>query len=148
MKLTVQDLSADDDVPDLEQIRHWAQVALDADSERELTVRIVAESEMSELNSRYRHKEGPTNVLSLPFDGAPGVDTPFLGDIVICAPVVRREAREQGKDVAAHWAHMVVHGVLHLRGYDHENDVDAGQMEGLETRILTGIGFPAPYAQE
>ncbi len=147
MNLTVQDVSGDGDVPDPEQIRRWARVALGTDEEREITVRIVGEEEMADLNSRYRHKEGPTNVLSFPFEGTHGVDIGFLGDIVICAPVVRREAQEQGKTLRAHWAHMVVHGILHLCGFDHETETDAEQMEGKETGILTGLGFPAPYEQ-
>jgi probable rRNA maturation factor len=147
VRLTVQDVSGDGDVPDPAEIDRWARAALGADGNRELTIRIVGEAEMAGLNSRYRHKEGVTNVLSFPFDTPPGADSEILGDIVICAPVVRREADEQGKKLSAHWAHMVVHGIMHLRGYDHENETDADQMEAAETEILTGLGFPAPYAR-
>ncbi|MEJ2327702.1 MAG: rRNA maturation RNase YbeY [Chromatiaceae bacterium] len=129
------------------EIDRWVRAALGAADDRELNIRIVNEPEMAELNSRYRHKEGPTNVLSFPFESPPGVNSAILGDIVICAPVVRREAGEQGKALAAHWAHMVVHGIMHLRGYDHENEADAERMEAAETEILTGLGFPAPYAR-
>ena len=97
------------------------------------------------MNQRYRSKSGPTNVLSFPFEDPPGVESDELGDIVVCAPVVDREAVEQGKTAQEHWAHMVVHGVLHLCGYDHIDDKDADEMENEETRILTGLGFPAPY---
>ncbi|MEJ2106414.1 MAG: rRNA maturation RNase YbeY [Acidiferrobacteraceae bacterium] len=147
MRLTVQDVSGDGDVPDPAEIDRWVRAALGAADDRELNIRIVNEPEMAELNSRYRHKEGPTNVLSFPFESPPGVNSAILGDIVICAPVVRREAGEQGKALAAHWAHMVVHGIMHLRGYAHENEADAERMEAAETEILTGLGFPAPYAR-
>jgi len=110
-----------------------------------LTVRVVDENEIADLNQRYRMKAGPTNVLSFPFEDPPGVESDELGDVIICAPVVQREAEEQGKSEAAHWAHMVVHGVLHLCGYDHVDDAEAEIMESRETAILTGLGFPAPY---
>jgi probable rRNA maturation factor len=148
VRLTVQDVSGDGDVPDPAEIDRWVRAALVVDGDRELNVRIVGEPEMAELNSRYRHKEGPTNVLSFPFESPPGADSEILGDIVICAPVVRREAGEQGKSLPAHWAHMVVHGIMHLRGYDHEIEADAERMEAAETEILTGLGFPAPYARD
>ncbi len=114
----------------------------------ELTVRIVDGAEAAELNRRYRGRSGPTNVLSFPFDGMPGVDLPLLGDIVVCAPVVVREAREQGKPERAHWAHIVVHGVLHLLGYDHVEPEQARIMEGLEKQILGKLGIPDPYGDE
>jgi len=110
-------------------------------------VRIVDEPEMRELNARYRHKDYPTNVLSFPAELPPGVDVPLLGDIVICAPVVNREATEQHKAPRAHWAHMLVHGTLHLLGHDHERERDAAVMEALERRILAGLKFPDPYQE-
>mgnify|MGYP000573776731 CR=1 FL=1 len=97
------------------------------------------------LNARYRGKDAPTNVLSFPADLPPGVDLPLLGDIVICAPLVAREADEQHKALADHWAHLTVHGVLHLLGHDHRTDEEAGEMEALETRILTGLGCADPW---
>lgn len=106
----------------------------------EVTVRIVGAAESRALNRRYRGKDRPTNVLSFPY-GEPGV----LGDLVVCAPVVNREAREQGKSPAAHWAHMVVHGVLHLRGFDHIRAPDAKVMETRERAILARLSFPDPY---
>jgi len=135
-------------IPDRKQIRCWATAALsNARQTAELGVRIVGEAECAELNQRYRHKPGPTNVLSFPADLPPDLELPLLGDLVICAPVVEREAAEQHKPVEAHWAHMLVHGCLHLIGYDHIEDNDADIMEALETRILTKLGFSPPYQQ-
>jgi probable rRNA maturation factor len=136
----------DDDLPDPAHFRSWARAALgDRRANSELTIRIVDEAEIVQLNSSYRHKVGATNVLSFPFDAPAGVDVPLLGDIVICAPVVRREAKEQSKSVNSHWAHMVVHGTLHLLGFNHEQDRDAQDMEDMETRILADLGFDNPY---
>lgn len=132
--------------PDDPDICSWAAAAyLGNDSETEMTVRIVDEAESAELNQTYRHKSGPTNVLSFPFETPPGMELPLLGDLVICAPVVDREAREQGKTSQAHWAHMVVHGSLHLQGYDHLEADQAEQMEALEIDILARLGFSNPY---
>lgn len=110
-----------------------------------VTVRMVEAGEGANLNRTYRGRDAPTNVLSFPFEDPPGVTSGILGDIVICAPVVEREAAEQGRTPAACWAHMVVHGVLHLCGYDHQHDDQAAVMERLESDILTGFGFPDPY---
>lgn len=136
-------------VPSPAQLRTWARAALAGRREAgELTVRIVGEAEGAELNARYRGRRGPTNVLSFPYEGVPGVDLPLLGDIVICAPVVRREAAEQGKPEPAHWAHMVVHGTLHLLGHDHIEAEEARAMETMERQILAGLGYPDPYRDE
>lgn len=126
-------------VPGPARLRRWARAALGRRG-GELTVRIVGPAESRALNRRYRGKDQATNVLSFPSD-APGV----LGDLVICAPVVRREAREQGKRGAAHWAHMVVHGVLHLLGFDHIRPADARVMEARERAILARLSYPDPY---
>ncbi|WP_438951431.1 rRNA maturation RNase YbeY [Porticoccus sp.] len=135
-------------IPDRKQLRCWATAALsNVRQTAELSVRIVSEAESAELNRRYRHKEGPTNVLSFPADLPPDLELPLLGDLVVCAPVVEREAGEQHKSIEAHWAHMVVHGCLHLIGHDHIEDNDADIMEALETRILTDLGFSPPYQQ-
>ena len=137
-----------DDGPDEEDIRRWVQAALAAegrDGDAELTVRIVGEDEITELNRCYRHKDRPTNVLSFPFEAPPGVETDLLGDLVIAAPVVAREAREQGKPLTAHWAHLVVHGTLHLLGHDHQTEAEAEIMEGREIAILASLGYPDPY---
>jgi probable rRNA maturation factor len=111
-------------------------------------LRIVTAEESADLNSRYRGKPGPTNVLSFPAEppAGPGDELLPFGDVVMCAAVVEREAHEQGKEPAAHWAHMVVHGVLHLQGYDHENVRDAGIMEARERELLAALGFPDPYS--
>ncbi|MCG6873031.1 MAG: rRNA maturation RNase YbeY [Gammaproteobacteria bacterium] len=129
-------------------LRRWALAAL-AGSGRdttELTVRVVDEPEAADLNHRYRHKDGPTNVLSFPFEDPPGVPTSILGDLVLCAPVLEREAQEQTIPVEAHWAHLVVHGVLHLLGYDHEAETDALRMQARESELLGKLGYADPYA--
>ena len=126
-------------VPSDSLLRRWARAALE--KRAEVTLRIVAGAEARRLNREFRRKDYATNVLTFVYG-----DAPLAGDIVICAPVVAREAREQGKPVAAHWAHLLVHGLLHLQGHDHERDDDARRMERKETRILAGLGFPDPYA--
>ena len=137
---------SEDDLPGRPELRAWACAAVGKRREDcELTIRLVDEAEIERLNSHYRNTEGATNVLSFPFDALPGVDLPLLGDIVICAPVVRREANEQSKSVTSHWAHMVVHGALHLLGFDHEQAGDAREMEATEVRILADFGFDNPY---
>ena len=102
---------------------------------------------MTELNTRFRHKEGPTNVLSFPFAQIAGVEEDYLGDVVVCAAVVREEAKVQGKTPEAHWAHLVIHGILHLCGYDHETEHSALTMERHEKKIMEGLGFPDPYTE-
>jgi probable rRNA maturation factor len=111
-----------------------------------LAIRVVDAAESQELNRTYRDKDKPTNVLSFPFDLPPEIEETHLGDLAICAEVVAEEAQEQGKPLAAHWAHMVVHGVLHLRGFDHIEDVDADVMEERERVILDSLGISDPYA--
>jgi probable rRNA maturation factor len=149
--VTVQNAANGAKVPAPAQVRKWARAALAREVRGELTVRIVDENESAALNSRYRGKKGATNVLSFLAEeaaaphAAAGELLPF-GDIVICAKVVEREAREQGKPIAAHWAHMVVHGALHLQGYDHEKAREAKVMEARERELLAKIGFPDPYS--
>jgi probable rRNA maturation factor len=146
-KIEVQIASKTADLPSVKQFQSWARAALfGVEGSPELTVRVVDEAESAELNRSYRHAAGPTNVLSFTFEAPEQVQLFLLGDVVICAPVVEREAHEQNKPVDAHWAHMVVHGTLHLLGYDHQNASDAVKMESEERRILAGIGFPDPYA--
>ncbi len=137
------------DLPNHDAFQQWAEAALaTGDQLRELTIRVVDEAEMTLLNHRYRHKSGPTNVLSFPFDAPlPQLDTGLLGDVVLCAPVVEREAALAHKSVAAHWAHLVVHGVLHLQGHDHQDADSAAVMEQIETRILMALGYPDPYTE-
>lgn len=136
-------------LPTAEQIEQWATAAVQPKSDEvEMTVRIVDEAESHALNLNYRGKDRPTNVLSFPFECPDEVELPLLGDLVICRQVVEREAQEQDKPVMAHWAHMVVHGSLHLLGYDHIEDDEAEEMESLETQIMTGLGFADPYLSE
>jgi len=126
----------------------WARAALTGMRRQSVsvTVRIVGKSESKSLNSRFRGKQMPTNVLSFPFTTPPGTRSNLLGDVVICADIVRREALVQDKPEGAHWAHMVVHGIMHLRGYDHDTTEDAAVMEAREVRVLDALGFPNPYA--
>ena len=136
-------------LPTAEQIEQWATAAVQPQSDEvEMTVRIVDEAESHELNLNYRGKDRPTNVLSFPFECPDEVELPLLGDLVICRQVVEREAQEQDKPAMAHWAHMVVHGSLHLLGYDHIEDDEAEEMESLETQIMTELGFADPYLSE
>ncbi|NMT65426.1 rRNA maturation RNase YbeY [Marinobacter orientalis] len=135
-------------VPEDADFEHWAQAAWLGEDPSEVTIRIVASDESAELNSQYRGKSGPTNVLSFPFEAPAGITVPLAGDLVICAPVVEKEAAEQQKTLTEHWAHMVVHGMLHLQGYDHIDDGDAEVMEALEIRLLGQLGFNNPYETE
>ena len=135
-------------VPTSASFRLWVEAALRGAKRRkatELSIRIVDTKEGRMLNRDYRGKDYATNVLSFPVELPPGVKLPLIGDLVICAPVVAREAKEQGKPARNHWAHMTVHGVLHLLGYDHIDDDEAEAMEALETRILAGLGIDDPY---
>lgn len=142
---------ADDDVPDAERLADWARTAADAagGAAGDLAIRVVDEDESRLLNRDYRGRDRPTNVLSFPFEMPAGVPLdeldPVLGDLVICAPVVNREAAEQGKSRDAHWAHMVTHGVLHLLDYDHVEEAEAARMEALESEILVRQGFADPW---
>lgn len=134
------------ELPDEYDIRRWIEPVLAARMDAaELCVRIVDEQEIAELNQRYRHKPGPTNVLSFPFEADIPLEVPLLGDVVICAAVVEREAQEQDKPRMAHWAHMLVHGTLHLLGYDHLTDAQAHEMEATEIQVLHQLGFSNPY---
>jgi len=136
-------------VPDEPRLRHWAEAAWQGrPGNADVVLRITGEDESRNLNHEFRGSDRPTNVLSFPFEPIAELDLHHVGDIVICAPVVAREAAEQDKAVEAHWAHMVVHGMLHLQGYDHQDAQQAHAMESLETEILTGMGFPAPYTDE
>lgn len=134
-------------LPDARSLRRWVQAAarfLKDTNAMEVTLRIVDEAESQHLNETYRHKQGPTNVLSFSYSDDIQVDG-IMGDLVICAPVVVREALAQGKPEEGHWAHMVVHGIMHLAGYDHETPAEADVMESAEINILGGLGIHNPY---
>ena len=134
-------------LPSDEQFQHWVNlVANSQQREGELCIRLVDEAESEELNSTYRGKDKPTNVLSFPCDLPPGFPANVLGDLAICAAVVERESIEQSKHLDHHWAHMVIHGVLHLIGFDHINDEDAEVMESLERDLLAQLHIPDPYS--
>ncbi|EOC0585731.1 rRNA maturation RNase YbeY [Cronobacter sakazakii] len=136
-------------LPDEAQFQTWLNAVVPQfQEESEVTVRLVDEAESHDLNLTYRGMDKPTNVLSFPFEAPPGIDMPLLGDLIICRQVVEREAREQEKPLEAHWAHMVVHGSLHLLGYDHIEDDEAEEMEGIETEIMLALGFDDPYIAE
>ena len=146
LDLDLQLACAEDNLPAEADFYRWALAALPADRpQSEMTIRLVDEAESAELNSQYRGKAGPTNVLSFPADLPAELDIPLLGDLVICKQVVEREASAQGKALDHHWAHMVIHGTLHLLGYDHINDAEAEQMEGLEIRLLDQLHIANPY---
>lgn len=132
--------------PTAEKIEHWSQAALEVHHPNtEICVRIIDEAEMVELNGCYRQKFKPTNVLSFPAELPDHVDINLLGDIAICAPVVEAEAAEQHKDPVAHWAHIVIHGCLHLAGHDHIDEAEAVIMESLEIDLLKKLGYANPY---
>ena len=147
----VHNATDDDNVPEPPDVESWVAYAVRASgagTNTEVSVRIVEASEIHAMNREYRGMDKPTNVLSFPAGEVAGLpaDVPRpLGDVVICAEVVRDEAAAQGKPVANHWAHMLVHGTLHLLGYDHVTDAEAGDMEALEVRILADLGVPDPY---
>ncbi|AHG21574.1 metal-binding heat shock protein [Chania multitudinisentens RB-25] len=138
-----------DGLPDAATFQRWLENVLPQfQEEAEVTIRLVDEAESNELNLTYRGKNSPTNVLSFPFEAPPGIELPLLGDLVICRQVVEQEAVEQQKTLEAHWAHMVVHGSLHLLGYDHIEDDEAEEMESLEAEIMQSMGYPDPYLAE
>ena len=139
LTLSVQYASNGKDLPTRPQVRRWVRAALLDDAT--VTVRFVDAIEGRALNAEFRGRDYPTNVLTFVYDD----DAPRAGDVVLCAPVVRKEADEQGKKLAAHYAHLVVHGMLHLQGYDHERAADAAAMEAREVGILALLGLPNPY---
>jgi probable rRNA maturation factor len=148
LEVEVQIVSSSESVPASESLQAWVESAMDRRCAATLTLRVVDETESSELNERFRTASGPTNVLAFPpGDSLPDIadELPPLGDIVICAPVVEREAAEQGKSLDAHWAHICIHGALHLLGFDHETENEAEVMEAREVEILQSLGFPNPY---
>ena len=136
-------------LPEEAQFQTWLNAVISQfQEEAEVTVRLVDIAESNALNLTYRGKDKPTNVLSFPFEAPPGIELPLLGDLVICRQVVEQEAPEQHKPLEAHWAHMVIHGSLHLLGYDHIEDDEAEEMEALETEIMLALGYADPYIAE
>jgi len=140
--------SGDEDVPEPALLESWAQAAYLNDDPAVASILVTTAEEIQQLNKQYRGKDKPTNVLSFPMESPEGVDLCLLGDIALCAQVIKREAIEQSKPVMAHWAHMVVHGMLHLQGFDHIDDDEAEAMEQQEINILTQLGFDDPYKED
>jgi probable rRNA maturation factor len=149
LSLDLQIASGEAALPDEQAFTGWAEAVLKGRRERtEITIRLVDEAEGRALNRDFRGSDKATNVLSFPYQAPEVVASDLLGDLVICAPVVAAEARAQGKAPMAHWAHMVVHGLLHLLGYDHQGEAEAGEMEGIESALMSQLGFPDPYQEQ
>lgn len=145
-RLDLQQVSTAEGIPEMACFQVWVDAALaDHEKNAEVVVRIVDAEESQRLNALYRHIDKPTNVLSFPFEAPEQVTLDLLGDLVICAPVVIAEAIQQGKKPLNHWAHIIVHGILHLLGYDHINPTDAEVMEAKEIAILTSLNIDNPY---
>ena len=146
VSVDIQIASRSQHIPGNTALEHWAAIAVGTHkSNAEISLRIVDKEESQALNNQYRGKDKPTNVLSFPAEFPAEVDIPFLGDLVICAPIVEQEAQTQQKSIDVHWAHMVIHGTLHLLGYDHIEDSEAEQMEALEIQLLASMEYPNPY---
>jgi probable rRNA maturation factor len=145
------DLAASNNLPTQSEFKQWVNAAVTAAKQEipasinSIHIRLVSKQESAQLNETYRHKSGPTNILSFHYDPIPGASPDSLGDLVICSELVNEEATNLKKSIISHWAHLTVHGVLHLLGFDHENDDDANIMEALETKIITALGFENPY---
>lgn len=148
VQLDLQLATRDGVMPEADDFSRWVAATLEGRrGEAELAVRVVDEAEGRRLNHDYRGRDYATNVLSFPAELPEDLGLQLLGDLVLCAPVVAREAAEQGKPLLAHWAHLTIHGCLHLLGFDHESDIDAEAMEALETEILGRLGYPDPYQE-
>tara|TARA_R110002110_G_scaffold415800_1_gene656258 strand:- start:11279 stop:11731 length:453 start_codon:yes stop_codon:yes gene_type:complete len=145
MSIHVDIHNPDFDIPDQAKIQHWLTHVLYQYNEVEISIKIVGLAEMQAINLQYRKKDKPTNVLSFPSHLPEGLPITLLGDLVLCPHVIQQEALEQNKTLESHWAHMIVHGTLHLLGYDHEDPNDAQLMENLEINILETLGFTNPY---
>lgn len=147
LQVEVQQAGEGLSVPDEDSLTRWARLAFRTAGSANYSVvlRLTDESESRQLNNEYRGRDYATNVLSFPFETPEFIDEKHLGDLVICAPVVNREAGQQGKSSEAHWAHMVIHGMLHLQGYDHLTDDEAAAMESLETELLSQLDIANPY---
>jgi len=152
MSITVDidNVSTNKNVPSHTNMAHWVKHVLshEAKTDAELSIRIVDKDEIQQLNASYRNKDKPTNVLSFPAELPEAVEIPLLGDIIICAPIVEEEAREQQKSTDSHWAHMLIHGTLHLLGYDHIDDSEADIMETIEIKLMQSLKFDSPYQDD
>jgi probable rRNA maturation factor len=141
--------SSDRQDPSDKELTHWAITTVSffeiQNSEQEFTIRIVDKAESARINKLFRDKNSATNVLAFPFCATTPHPMGILGDLLMCAPIIREEAEVQGKEITAHWAHTLVHGLLHLLGFDHKTDSEAKDMEALETTIMLKLGFPPPY---
>lgn len=147
--LDIQIATRSTDYPDAAKFQTWVDAVLtDQAVDSEIVIRLVDEAEIADLNSQYRHKSGPTNILSFPFDPPEGIEMDLLGDLLICVPVIVKEALEQHKLPEHHWAHITIHGVLHLLGYDHIEEQEAEHMEALEISILKTLNIANPYQEE
>jgi probable rRNA maturation factor len=145
----VQIVSQSDQLPAQELFQYWVDAVLSDNTQNsEIVIRIIDEPEMVKFNKQYRDKKGATNILSFPFDVPDGVESNLLGDLLVCAPIVEKEALIQHKKIEHHWAHMIVHGVLHLLGYDHIENEEAEEMEVLEIKILKKIKIKNPYEEK
>lgn len=147
--LDIQVATEASDYPSEQQFQQWVDTVLsDQTQDSEIVIRLVDDAESAELNQQYRHKQGPTNILSFPFEAPDGIDMDLLGDLVICVPLIAKEAAEQHKLPEHHWAHITIHGVLHLLGYDHIEESDAEEMETLEIKLLNMLNIANPYQEE
>ena len=145
-RFTLQKIFNNGFIPSRYYLQRWINLALaNHKTNAALNIRIVDETESADLNQTYRKKSGPTNILSFPFLVPKDIPSDFLGDLVVCAPLVTREATAQQKPIIAHWAHLIIHGTLHLLGYDHINNSDAEIMEALEIKLLAQLNYPDPY---
>ena len=145
IEVEVQRKTSISSLPSDQQFEQWATAVLRGQGEAELVIRLVDQDESRRLNEQFANRNKPTNVLSFPAGLPPSIGLPLLGDIVICAPLVEREAEDQNKTILAHWAHLTIHGILHLLGHDHQSEDEAADMEALETGLVQSFGFPDPY---
>ncbi len=146
IKITLQVIAQNTFVPSRYFLKRWVNNALSTQTAHSVVnIRLVTKKESAKLNRIYRHKKGPTNILSFPFEPPPKITSPFLGDLVLCATLVNEEAKQQKKTHLAHWAHLIIHGCLHLIGYDHAHRNEAVTMETLEIRLLKELGYENPY---
>lgn len=146
IKIFIQPIASNTFIPSRYFLQRWVNKALIKQvTSKQVNIRLVSKKESAKLNSTYRHKKGPTNILSFPFEPPPGISSAFLGDLVVCAALVNQQAKQQTKTRLAHWAHLIIHGCLHLIGYDHIHDKDANKMEAKEIQLLKELGYENPY---